>query len=62
MQDSLEDRIHKAGKYDEFKKAHKKFTRSKKTWNDHQDFYDKLENLGASPEEADEFVNLFMEN
>lgn len=62
MQDSLEDRIYAAGKHDEFRKAHAKFVKSRKTRSDQQDFYDKLEQLGASSEEADEFVNMVMEN
>lgn len=61
MQDSLEDRIHAAGKHDEFRKAHDKFVASRKTRNDQLDFYDTLERLGASSEEADEFVNMVME-
>lgn len=62
MQDSLEDRIHKAGKHDEFSKACDKFTASRKTNTDQSIFYDKLCELGAGAEEADEFVNLFMED
>lgn len=61
MQDSLEDRIHASGKGDEFTKAYNRFTKSKRSNRDQQDFYDKLEELGASPEEADEFVNMVME-
>lgn len=62
MQDSLEDRIHKAGNHSEFKDALTKFQKSKRSWNDQQDLYEKLEHLGALPEEADEFVNMVMEN
>lgn len=56
MQDSLEDRIHAAGKYDQFEKAVKRFRKTR----DDGEFYDSLCDLGASPEEADEFVNLMM--
>jgi hypothetical protein len=59
--DSLEDRIHKAGKHDEFSSAYDKFMSSKKTRAQQLDFYDKLSNWGASPEEADEFINMCME-
>lgn len=62
MSDSLEDRIHKAGKHDAFCKAHDKFVKSRKTRNDQLDFYDKLTGWGAEPEEADEFINMVMEN
>lgn len=62
MQDSLEDRICATGKHDEFSAAHKKFTKSKRSRTDQQVFYDKLEQLGASSEEADEFVNMVMES
>lgn len=61
MEDSLEDRICAAGRHDEFVAAHDKFQNSRKTRSDQQDFYDKLEELGASSEEADEFVNMCME-
>jgi hypothetical protein len=62
MRDSLEDRIHQDGKHDEFSAAIAKFRKSKKTRDDQQDLYDKLEQLGANPEEADEFVNMELEN
>lgn len=62
MQDSLEDRIHKAGHQKEFGAAVKKFRTSRKTNTDQSIFYDKLCDLGAGPEEADEFVSLFMED
>lgn len=62
MQDSLEDRICAAGKHDQFVKAHTKFLKSPKWTVDQQEFYDKLEELGASPEEADEFVNMVMDS
>lgn len=62
MTDSLEDRIYASGKGDEFTKAYDKFMESDRSNRDQQDFYDKLEQLGASPEEADEFVNLVMED
>ena len=62
MRDSLEDRIHQDGNHAKFKAAHERFVKSKRSRNDQQDFYDVLEGLGASPEEADEFVNMVMEN
>lgn len=62
MQDSLEDRIALAGKHDEFTKVYNEFVNSDKHRIDQQIFYDELEGLGASPEEADEFVNMVMEN
>jgi hypothetical protein len=60
--DSLEDRIYAAGKHDEFLKAHDTFVASKRTNTDQTIFYDKLKDLGANDEEADEFVNMVMEN
>lgn len=62
MQDSLEDRIFASGKNDEFEKAYRKFVKSMRSGRDQQQFYDTLEDLGASPEEADEYVNLMMED
>jgi len=59
--DSLEDRIFTAGNHDKFVAAHSKFKNSRMTRSDQQDFYDALENLGATSEEADEFVNMCME-
>jgi hypothetical protein len=54
----LEDRIHKDGKHDQFVEALDKFRYSRKTKADQQDLYDKLEELGADPEEAEEFTNM----
>lgn len=62
MQESLEDRIFASGRHTEFKNALKIFRRSRKTRTDQQILYDELETLGASSEEADEFVNMLMEN
>lgn len=59
--DSLEDRIAADGRHDEFSAAHDKFMLSNRNRAAQQDFYDKLEELGASPEEADEFVNMCMD-
>lgn len=60
--DSLEDRIAAAGKHEEFSKAHEKFMNSRMTRRDQQNYYDKLVALGASAEEADEFVDMVMGN
>lgn len=62
MPDSLEDRICAAGKHDVFSKAVDKFKASRKANTDQSIFYDELCDLGAGAEEADEFVNLFMED
>lgn len=59
--DSLEDRVYAAGKHDQFSDACEKFEASEKTNTDQTIFYDKLCELGAEPEEADEFVNMLME-
>lgn len=58
----LEDRIHAAGHGDAFIAACEEFIASRKTREQQYDFYDKLCNWGASPEEADEFTNLMMES
>lgn len=60
MRDSLEDRIFAAGKHDEFSKAHDTFVNGPQTNRDQSIFYDKLCELGADAEEADEFVNMVM--
>lgn len=62
MDDYLEDRIAASGRHDEFKKAHDKFVKSKRSNRNQQDFYDELIRLGAYAEEADEFVNMVMES
>lgn len=62
MRDSLEDRICAAGRHNEFKAALKKFRKSKRSNRDQHIFYEQLENLGADPEEADEFINMIMED
>lgn len=59
---SLEDKIHRNGHHDAFSKAYDKFMAGRKTRGDQHDFYDKLTNWGATPEEADEFINMVMEN
>lgn len=61
-QEYLEDRIHKEGKHDEFRAAHDKFSKSKRSNTDQSIFYDKLVELGAGDEEADEFVNTVMDS
>jgi hypothetical protein len=58
--DSLEDRIAQSGRHDEFCAAIEKFENSCRTRNDQLILYDKLEELGAYPEEADEFINMIM--
>lgn len=57
----MEDRIHAAGNGDELVKAIKKFKSSRKNGADQGAFYDALTNLGATPEEADDYINLFFE-
>ena len=61
-QESLEDRIALAGKHDEFSAAIGKFKKSRKNRNDQFILYEKLESLGASGEEADEYVNLMLDD
>ena len=61
MTDSLEDRIHRAGKHKQFSAAVNKFRKSRKSRSTELDLYDTLVQLGASSEEADEFVNLEVE-
>jgi hypothetical protein len=62
MRDRLEDRIHQDGKHDEFSAAVNKFRESDHNRTDELELYDKLVELGADPEEADEFVNMEVEN
>lgn len=62
MSDSLEDRIRRDGKHDQFVAALNKFRNSPHRRDDEQELYDTLECLGASSEEADEFVNMEVEN
>lgn len=57
----MEDRIHAAGNGDKLRKAINKFKSSKKNGADQGVFYDALTNLGATPEEADDYINLFFE-
>jgi Ca2+-binding EF-hand superfamily protein len=62
MPESLEDRIFAAGRHEEFKAAIEAFEKSNRGTVPQQVLYDRLEQLGASPEEADEFVNMVVEN
>lgn len=57
----MEDRIHAAGKGDELVKAVETFEASKRDCRAGHILYDALINLGASDEEADEYVNLCMQ-
>lgn len=58
MADSFEDRMFLAGKHGIFSAAVNKFRKSRKSRGDQQNLYDKLFQMGASPEEADEFVDM----
>ncbi len=58
----MEDRIHAAGNGEKLVKAIKKFKASKKNRADQNIFYDELTNMGAAPEEADDYINLFLES
>lgn len=58
MADSLEDRVFLAGKHGIFSAAVNKFRKSRKSRENQQDLYDNLCQVGASPEEADEFVDM----
>ncbi len=60
--DSLEDRIYVAGKHEQFSTAVQTFRAGKNTPGTQQELYDVLTDLGASPEEADEFVNMEASN
>jgi hypothetical protein len=57
----MEDRIYAAGHHEAFSAAINKFRSSKKTRGQQDDLYDRLCNWGATAEEADEFINLLME-
>jgi hypothetical protein len=58
----MEDKIYAAGHHKAFTAAVKKFRSGKKTRNDQLDLYDDLCRWGASAEEADEYINLLMED
>ena len=58
MTDSLEDRIHRAGKHKQFSAAVNKFRKSRRSRSNELDLYDTLVQLGALPEEADKFVDM----
>lgn len=55
---SLEDRIYAAGNGEEFQRAVEEFSDSEMTTEDQDTFYEKLCALGASAEEAQEYLNL----
>ena len=66
MIDSMEDRIHKAGKHEQFSAAVNRFLaipkRTRESTSIHEHIlYDEITNCGATPEEADEYVNLLLE-
>lgn len=58
----MEDRLYAVGKGEEFRAAIEKFRKSNKRANAQQVLYDELCRLGAYAEEADEYVNLMVEN
>ena len=60
--DSMEDRIHKAGKYDEFQQAIERWNDSDKLKAHQQTLYDDLTACGATSEEANEYVDLMLES
>jgi hypothetical protein len=61
--ESVEDRLVREGKHDAFAKAIGKFRKKKRKTRDAQhDLYDTLTNLGLSSEEADEMINLEMQD
>jgi hypothetical protein len=57
-----EDRLVREGTHDKAVAALEKFRKSNKRRGAQLDLYDDLTNLGVSPEEADEIVNLEIEN
>lgn len=62
--DSMEDRIYKAGTYDRFNSAVQKFLdtpKSRRGPEQEGELYDEICNCGATPEEADEYVDLLMQ-
>lgn len=61
-QDSIEDRIHKNGKHEEFSKAVKTFEDSNGDHHQQNLLYEKLEELGCSSEEASEFVDMMAQS
>jgi len=58
----MEDRIHANGHHEKFSYAVKAFQKSKKTRQQQFDMYDNLCRWGATSEEADEYINLLMED
>jgi hypothetical protein len=55
------DELSKEG-YDKAAKAIEHFRKTKKSRNDQHVLYDELTNVGLSPESADEYINLEIEN
>lgn len=61
MNDYWEDRLAKNGKYDDYEKAIKKFRRSNKRSDAQHKLYAELTACGITAEEADEMINLEVE-
>lgn len=57
----MEDRIHAEGNCEKLANAIKTFKASKKAGSDQSIFYDALTDLGTTPEEADDYINIFLE-
>lgn len=57
---SLEDKIHRNGYYEAFEAAYNAFENSDMSREKQLVFHEELCSWGASPEEADEFINLVM--
>lgn len=57
---SLEDKIYANGHHDAFSAAYEAFSNSNMDREKQLTFYDELCSWGATPEEADEFINMVM--
>lgn len=58
--DTMEDRIHAAGHGDKFEACFNAFDNSDMSREKQLVFYDELIGFGATPEEADEFINMLI--
>lgn len=58
---SMEDRIHKSGNHEKFTAAVSKFRKSPRNRDHEHQFYEALTNCGATPEEADEYIDLYLQ-
>lgn len=59
--DSMEDRFARNGTHARFAAAHKAFKASDKQRPAQLQYYEELEICGASPEEADEWINMLLD-